>query len=94
MYEYYFDATKRKPSNAQVLKKINEGINEGNDYIEISWGENMITLEKQLINGKREAWYGSGWIRNISGSDLASKINEAKQSKFISDHFQFIKMGF
>ena len=44
MYEYYFEG--RKPSNAQVLKKINEGINEGNNLIEISWGENMITLQK------------------------------------------------
>ncbi len=73
MYEFYF--TGRKPSNAQVLKKINEGINQGNDYIEISWGENMLTLEKQLINGKREAWIGWGWIKDISADDIAKEIN-------------------
>lgn len=73
LYEHYF--TGRKPSNKQVLAKINEGINQGHDYIEISWGENIITLDKQLINGKREIWNGRGWIRNISGSDLAYKIN-------------------
>jgi hypothetical protein len=73
MYEYYFDAGKRKPSNAQVLKQINQGINEGNNYIEISWGENMITIERM----HSKFWYGSGWIRNISGADLAVKINES-----------------
>jgi hypothetical protein len=82
MYEYYF--TGRKPSNAQVLKKINEGINQGNDYIEISWGENMLTLEKQLINGKREAWIGWGWIRNISGSDIAVKINSVQHNNLLN----------
>jgi len=82
MYEYYF--TGRKPSNTQVLKKINEGINQGNDYIEISWGENMLTLEKQLINGKREAWIGWGWIRNISGSDIAVKINSVQHNNLLN----------
>lgn len=93
MYEYYFDATKRKPSNAQVLKKINEAINQGHNYIEISWGENMITIERM----QSKLWYGSGWIRNISGSDLATKINDAilnQQKKFINEHFQFVKVGF
>lgn len=89
MYEYYFQG--RKPSNAQVLKKINEGISQGNDYLEISWGENMLTLERQLINGKRGIWYGSGWIKNISGDDIASKLNEMQQ--FINDHFKFIKVN-
>jgi|APMed6443717190_1056831.scaffolds.fasta_scaffold15635_4 hypothetical protein len=93
MYEYYFDATKRKPSNAQVLKQINKAINEGHNYIEIIWGENMITIERM----HSKYWYGSGWIRNISGSDLAVKINNAiygQQEQFIKDRFQFISVGF
>lgn len=93
MYEYYFDATKRKPSNAQVLKQINKAINEGHNFIEIIWGENMITIER--MNNK--LWLGSGWIRNISGMDLATKINQAimeQQNKFIKDRFQFISVGF
>jgi hypothetical protein len=85
--EYNF--TGRKPSNAQVLKKINEGINRGEDLIELYWGENSITLDKS--NGM---WHGWGWIRNISGADLAVKINEASQEKFQRDHFQFIRVGF
>lgn len=88
MYEYYF--TGRKPSNAQVLKKINEGINEGNNYIQISWGENMITIERM----HSKMWYGSGWIKNISGADLAVKINASIADQFKRDHFQFISVGF
>jgi hypothetical protein len=88
MYEYYF--TGRKPSNAQVLKKINEGINEGNNYIQISWGENMITIERM----HSKFWYGSGWIKNISGADLAVKINASIADQFKRDHFQFIRVGF
>jgi hypothetical protein len=89
MYEYYFK-TKRKPSNAQVLKKINEAINKGYNYIEVSWGENMITIERM----NNRFWHGSGWIRNISGADLAVKINEAIADQFKRDHFQFIRVGF
>ena len=89
MYEFYFEG--RKPSNAQVLKKINEAINQGNKLIEISWGENMITLQK---TGYSDLWQGYGWIKNIAGSDIAYKLNEAVQDKFISERFQFIKVGF
>ena len=78
MYEYFYKG--RKPSNQQILKQVNQGINEGHDYIEISWGENVITLDKQLVNGKREAWYGWGWIRNISGADIATKINQVQHN--------------
>jgi len=88
MYEYNFEG--RKPSNAQVLKQINKAINEGNDYIQISWGENQITIERM----NNRLWYGSGWIRNISGADLAVKINASIQEQFQRDHFQFIRVGF
>lgn len=87
MYEFYFEG--RKPSNAQVLKKINEAINQGNNFIEISWGENMITIERQSNN----FWFGSGWIRNISGADLATKINDTISKQFIKNHFQFVHIG-
>lgn len=91
MYEYYFEG--RKPSNAQVLKKVNEAINKGHNTIEISWGENMISIERM----HNKLWYGSGWIRNISGSDLASKINDAimnQLKRHVNNHFEFVKVGF
>lgn len=75
--EYVFNG--RKPSNAQVLKKINEAINNGEDLIELYWGENAITLDKS--NG---SWYGWGWIRNISGADLAVKINSVQHNKTLN----------
>jgi hypothetical protein len=77
--EYVFNG--RKPSNAQLLKKINEAINNGEDLIELYWGENAITLDKQRING---IWCGWGWIRNISGSDLAVKINSVQHNKTLN----------
>ena len=75
--EYNF--TGRKPSNAQLLKKINEGINRGEDLIELYWGENSITLDKST-----GSWYGWGWIRNISGADLAVKINSVQHNKLLN----------
>ena len=90
MYEYYF--TGRKPSNKQVLAKINEGIKENARIIEISWGENMVTLERTRAGAGIE-WYGSGWIRNISGSDLANHVNKLYNQKFIKEHFQFVHIG-
>lgn len=90
MYEYTFEG--RKPSNAQVLKKINEAINLGNRVIEINWGENQIMIQKM---GGYKLWYGVGWIKNISGADIANKLNEAHEAKrFIKEHIQFIKVGF
>jgi len=90
LYEYEF--TGRKPSNKQVLSKINEGIKENARIIEISWGENMVTLERTRIGAGIE-WYGSGWIRNISGADLANHINKLYNQKFIKEHFQFVHVG-
>ena len=77
--EYVFKGN--KPSNAQLLKKINEAINNGEDLIELYWGENSITLDKQRING---IWCGWGWIRNISGADLATKINSVTTNKTLN----------
>lgn len=75
--EYIFKGN--KPSNAQVLKKINEAINNREDLIELYWGENSITLD---FNGI--IWNGWGWIRNISGSDLAYKINETNHKQTLN----------
>lgn len=86
LYEYEF--TGRKPSNAQVLKQVNQAIKENARMVHISWGENRIELER-LQNGY--PWIGSGWIRNISGYELASGIN--KTNKFVKDHFQFVHIG-
>lgn len=69
IYEHYFDG--RKPSKSQVIQVIKRGLKEGHHMFEIAWGENMVTLDKQFSN----RWAGWGWIKNISGSDLADQFN-------------------
>jgi len=70
IYEHYFDG--RKPSKSQVIQAIKRGLKEGHHMFEIAWGENMVTLDKQSSN----RWAGWGWIKNISGSDLADQFNK------------------
>jgi hypothetical protein len=70
IYDHYFDG--RKPSKSQVIQAIKQGAKQGYHMFEISWGENMVTLDKQSSN----RWAGWGWIKNISGSDLADQLNE------------------
>lgn len=71
LYEFYFEG--RKPSIKQVMAKINEGLKENCRVIEVSWGENMITLQRLSYDPK--TWYGSGWIKGISGHDIAESLN-------------------
>jgi hypothetical protein len=71
LYEYYFEG--RKPSKAQVIKKINEGIKQNADMIHVSWGENRIDIDKSYNN---QFWIGSGWIKGISGYDIAEELNK------------------
>ena len=86
LYEYYFEG--RKPSNAQVLKQVNQAMKENARVIYIGWGENRIELER-LQNGY--PWIGRGWIKNISGYELAIGLN--KTNNFINNHFQFVHVG-
>lgn len=75
LYEYYFEG--RKPSVKQVLKQVAEGTRQNARVIEVSWGENMVTLQRI---GYNEQWHGSGWIKGISGYDIAHDLN-AKQTR-------------
>lgn len=70
LYEY--DFTGRKPSIVQVRKQVSEGIKKNASMILISWGENRIDIERSY-NG--QYWLGSGWIKRISGSDIAEGLN-------------------
>ena len=76
LYEY--DFTGRKPSKAQVLKQVNEGIKQNASLIHISWGENRVEVEK--FNG----WVGSGWIKAISGYDIAKALNSKQENKTLN----------
>jgi len=72
LYEY--DFTGRKPSIVQIKKQVSEGIKQNASMILISWGENRIDIERSF-NGTQ--WLGSGWIKNISGYDIARGLNHA-----------------
>ena len=74
LYEY--DFTGRKPSITQVLKQVREGIRQNCRIIKISWGENWIDIERSY-NGL--FWLGSGWIKNISGQDIANDLNDNRR---------------
>jgi uncharacterized protein YukJ len=64
----------RKPSKQQILKHVRLLMKDGWHDIHVCWGENRIEIEN--IHGY---WHGSGWIRNISGYDLANfELNERR----------------
>jgi hypothetical protein len=67
VFDYGFEG--RCPSQKQVEKMVSVGVRSGANTIELWWGENMIELNKQ--SGQ---WYGRGWIRSISGSDIAEAL--------------------
>lgn len=73
---YTIEYTGNKPSKVQVLAKVRKAMKEGADKIEVLWGENWIEIENV-----RGYWHGSGWIRNISGQDLANfELNERRSA--------------
>ena len=84
----------RKPSRAVIMRTLAEYLKQGGKAFEISYGENVIDL---YYDPRVEQWYGSGWIKDISGDDLAKELNDIrKQAKeqFIKEHFQFVRVGF
>ena len=68
IWEEYFDG--RKPSENQVIRSIKRGLKQGHVDFEVSWGENMVTLQKN----QDRTWHGWGWIKNISGHELAEQF--------------------
>lgn len=79
----HIEFTGRKPSKVQIMAKIKPILKTGETFIQVQWGENQITLE-QLASG----WLGYGWIKNISGDDLARELNKqfnARQA--LNNHF-------
>ena len=66
----------RKPSKVQIMAKLKPILKTNETFIQIQWGENWITLE-QLASG----WLGSGWIKGLSGDDLARELNKQFNAK-------------
>ena len=86
----------RKPSKAVVMRTLAEYLKQGGKAFEITWGENMIDL---YFDPRVELWYGSGWIKDISGDDIAQELNAIRKQaikeiqQFKKEHFQFIHIG-
>jgi hypothetical protein len=75
MYQYEF--TGRCPSAAQIKAEIKKAIRAGHEWVQISWGENQITIEKRDHNGFFGPWFGNGWIRRTGGDDIARELSRA-----------------
>ncbi len=67
---YQFEFSGRCPSAAQLRAHIKRAVAAGHDWIQLSWGENQITIEK--AGGP---WFGHGWIRRTGGDDLARELS-------------------
>lgn len=92
----------RKPSKVQIMAKLKPLLKAGETFIQIQWGENQITLERFGSNGH---WIGSGWIKALSGDDLAKELNNSERAKkafnngfnnpveFLKKHFTVINVN-
>ena len=69
--------TGRKPSKTQIMAKIKPAIKSGARSISIIWGENWLELDH--LGGHLGSWAGAGWIRDISGDDIARELNNQQK---------------
>lgn len=63
----------KKPSIVTIRAAIKKAVAAGHDWIQLSWGENQITLERGAWG-----WDGHGWIGKHGGMDLANEIQRGK----------------
>ena len=62
-----------KPSITTLKAAIKKAIAKGETWIQLTWGENQITIEKT-----QWGWTGNGWIGRNGGQDLANEIQRGK----------------
>jgi hypothetical protein len=84
VYEHEFQG--RRPSAAQVKKVAEKAIKDGAMAVQISWGENRVDLDFHPHN---HTWYGSGWIKSISGDDLAKELNKSARRELL-ENFNYV----
>lgn len=66
----------RKPSRAVIMRTLGKYIEQGGKNFDIRWGENWIELNYHDYN---ECWYGSGWLKDIGGDDIAKELNDIRR---------------
>lgn len=74
----------RKPRRALIMRTIAVYLERGHTDLDIRWGENWLEIVKQ--NGQ---WYGAGWIKDISGDDIAKELNSL-QKDAIEQFYDFL----
>lgn len=83
IYEHQFQG--RKPSRSQVQAVIRKAISKGAGALEISWGENCLELTLSPNSwGGLGSWFGHGWIKDISGDDLARDLNKQARGETLN----------
>ena len=83
----------KKPSRAVIMRTLAEYIKQGAKCFSLTWGENWIELD---YHPNQEQWYGSGWMKEIGGDDIARELNEIRkqaQAEFLKDRFIFVHIG-
>lgn len=65
----------KKPSITTLRAAIRKSIAAGADFVQITWGENQITIE-------RTQWgiVGRGWIGRTGGQDLAHELEITRRT--------------
>jgi hypothetical protein len=61
----------KKPSGPTLRAAIRKALAAGETWLQLTWGENQITLERMGAHGP---WTGSGWIGRHGGQDLANEL--------------------
>ena len=64
-----------KPSITTLRAALRRAVKVGSTFIQLTWGENQITVEKTPYG-----WTGSGWIGRNGGSDLAHELNKQERA--------------
>ena len=73
--QYSYEFTGRRPSKAQVIKALKQGIKQGAVDISIDWGENWLRFERVKDWTGRFCWNGYGWLRSLGGDSIAQQLN-------------------
>ena len=66
----------RKPSRAVIMRTLAAHLEQGGKNFDIRWGENWIEL---TYHTNQECWYGSGWLKDIGGDDIAKELNDIRR---------------
>lgn len=67
-----------KPSVATLRAALRKAAARGGDFIQLTWGENQITVERT-----NWGWTGHGWIGRNGGQDLAQELELAERKRAV-----------